>query len=113
MQDNDLVIGCTRNPRASNYKVPGHKSLGPELAEIIEQFFKERPHVNNDILQAIGEPKGQVRGPRKEETIECRHRLARLLHADLRDGPHLTEVCAPMARAWIRASNDPDIPFAG
>ena len=93
-------------------KVPGHESTGPQINNIITLFLAERPHVMEDILDAVGKPKGEVKGPRSEDIVECRNRVARFLHADLDHDPGLTEVCAPLIRAWIEAANDPDTPLA-
>ena len=56
-----------RNATIANSKVPGHKELGPNIADIVAKYIKQHPHVLTDVINAIGKPKKMKVGPKRKE----------------------------------------------
>ena len=110
-QENDLAIGGMKNPRLSLGKIPGHKRVGVAVAKVIGSLLDERPHIVENIYDALGAPKESGRGPSQKDVLECRYRLSEYLEADLNKDAGRTEIIAPLAEAWAEAANDPDKPL--
>ena len=55
-----VAIGGMRHPRFSVLKIPGHREVGSKVAEAIEHYLNDHPHMESKLLGALGTPKELV-----------------------------------------------------
>ena len=96
-------------------KVPGHKSVGPRVATVIDKYLDANPDLETEIFQAIGH-KDADSSVISDKLDPLRHLLAEELSSDLHGTPSIeqvkgescsTNVRAQLFSAWAVAANDP------
>ena len=71
-RENQHAIGGMKDPRKAINMIPGHRTIGHDIAKILESVLASCPRAHEAIHQSIGDHSKKYRGPLREDVQAAR-----------------------------------------
>ena len=108
-RENQHAIGGMKDPRKAINMIPGHRTIGHDIAKILENVLASCPRAHDAIHHSIGDHSKKFMGPLREDVQAARKLVERYfdLHGSGKLGK--TQLNQEIYEAWTLRAQDPDV----